>query len=119
MSKIEEELEAELERLELTLRAESLERISDFVELDPDFEPDVVQGDLKLDPAERQPGRPSDSADNASGTSTAHIYTSNYTVSPQELSLRLHELIELRLRARIEQLEMALLKSCPLWNQKM
>lgn len=33
MSKIEAELEAELERLELTLKAESLERISDFVEV--------------------------------------------------------------------------------------
>lgn len=82
-----------------------------MLQLDPDFEPNVVQGDLKLDAAKRQPGGPSDSADNASGTSTAHIHTSNYAVSPQELSLRLHEVIELRLRARIEELETALQKS--------
>ncbi|XP_059648752.1 uncharacterized protein LOC132294787 [Cornus florida] len=108
MSEIEAELEAELERLELNMKASTLERISDFVELDPDFEADVVKGDLKLDMTNGQPGDPSDTHSDASGTSTGQTDMSNYAVSPLKLSLRLHEVIESRLEARIKELETAL-----------
>ncbi|KAF3681473.1 putative epoxide hydrolase 4-like [Capsicum annuum] len=82
MSEIEAELEAELERLEMNMKVSTFERISDFVELDPEDEVDVAQGDLKLD-----------------------------CFNVQELSSRLHELIESRLEARIKELETALLHS--------
>ncbi|KAA8532898.1 hypothetical protein F0562_032985 [Nyssa sinensis] len=108
MSKIEAELEAELERLELNMKASSLERISDFVELDPDFEADVVQGDLRLDVVNRQLGETSESDRDASGTSTNYTPIANYAVLPWELSLRLHEVIESRLEERIKELETAL-----------
>ncbi|CAA0825551.1 Unknown protein [Striga hermonthica] len=81
MSKIESELEAELEMLENNMKASSLERIS-VVEVSPDFEPDTVQGELAS--------------------------TANYAVSPWELRLRLHELIESRLKKHINKLETAL-----------
>ncbi|PSS13491.1 DNA double-strand break repair Rad50 ATPase [Actinidia chinensis var. chinensis] len=110
MSKIEAELEAELERLELNMKASTMERISDFVELDPDLEADVIQGDLKVDLM--QPGGvQSESDSNTSGTFTNHTHTANYAVSPRELSLRLHEVIESRLKARIMELEAALQNS--------
>ncbi|KAK2994741.1 hypothetical protein RJ640_007998 [Escallonia rubra] len=111
MSKIEAELEAELERLELNLQASSLETISDYVELDPDFHVDVVQGDLKLDVGRRQPGGPFDSEQDTSGTANNHTDMANYAVSPWQLSFRLHEVIESRLQARIEELETALQNS--------
>ncbi|KAA8542548.1 hypothetical protein F0562_023700 [Nyssa sinensis] len=48
MSKIEAELEAELERLELNMNSSSLEgKLSDLVELDPDDVPDIVQAELR------------------------------------------------------------------------
>ncbi|GFY98418.1 hypothetical protein Acr_12g0009590 [Actinidia rufa] len=111
MSKIEAELEAELERLELNMKASTLERISDFVELDPDFEADVIHGDLKVDLMMQLGGAQSESDSNVSGTSTNHTHTANYAISPRELSLRLHEVIESRLEARILELEAALQNS--------
>ncbi|CAL5399305.1 unnamed protein product [Camellia sinensis] len=110
MSEIEAELEAELERLELNMKASTSERISDFVELDPDFEADVVQGDLKVYAMQPCGGQPESDSD-SSGTSTDHPHTANYAVSPRELSLCLHELIESRLEARIKELEAALQNS--------
>ncbi|RVX02585.1 hypothetical protein VitviT2T_000038 [Vitis vinifera] len=107
ISKIEAELEAELERLEQNMKASSsLERLSDFVGLDPDFIADVVQGELRVDTLNRQPGEQSDSDLDVSGSSTHH--SANYAVSPRELSLRLHEVIQSRLEARIIELEAAL-----------
>ncbi|XP_058193623.1 uncharacterized protein LOC131310559 [Rhododendron vialii] len=105
MSKIEAELEAELERLELNMKASTLESISDFVELNPDFEAEVIQGDLKVGLVQSR----SDS--DASWTPADHTQTANYAVSPRELSLRLHEVIKSRLEARIEELEAALQNS--------
>ncbi|KAI8021288.1 hypothetical protein LOK49_LG03G00601 [Camellia lanceoleosa] len=110
MSEIEAELEAELERLELNMKASTSERISDFVELDPDFEADVVHGDLKVYAMQPRGGQPESDSD-SSGTSTDHPHTANYAVSPRELSLCLHELIESRLEARIKELEAALQNS--------
>ncbi|KAF8408208.1 hypothetical protein HHK36_007352 [Tetracentron sinense] len=109
MSKIEAELEAELERLELNMNASSLEkRLSGLVEIDPDFTVDIVQGELRADIVKKRAGSQADLDQNVSGTSTAHTHTSNYAVSPQDLNLRLHEVIQLRLEERIMELETAL-----------
>ncbi|XP_073267106.1 uncharacterized protein [Populus alba] len=107
MSKIEAELEAELERLELNMKSSSLERMLDLIEMDPNFELDV-EGDLSPDMGHKKPDDLSDSDDDASGSSTDPIDTANYAVSPKELSLRLHEVIQSRLVVRIMELEAAL-----------
>lgn len=104
MSQIEAELEAELERMGLNMNSSSLERrLSDFVELDPDFEADFAQGELKANMINRDK---TDSNQDASGSSTHH--SGNYAVSPRELSMRLHEVIESRLEERVKELETAL-----------
>lgn len=104
MSKIEAELEAELERMGLNMNSSSLERrLSDFVELDPDFEADFAQGELKANMINRDKR---DSNQDASGSSTHH--SGNYAVSPRELSMRLHEVIQSRLEERVKELETAL-----------
>ncbi|CAN1312199.1 hypothetical protein LINPERPRIM_LOCUS28569 [Linum perenne] len=106
MSNIEAELEAELERLGLSISASSLERrLSDLVELDPDFVADFAQGELKIDKV-REGSALSGPDREASGTSTAH--SGNTAVSPRELTLRLHEVIQSRLESRIRELEAAL-----------
>lgn len=101
MREIEAELEVELERLELNMKASSLNANSEFGELDPNFVAEVVRGDLRIDTVKGQP----DSVREASGTATNQTHTPNYAVSPHELSLRLHELIQSRLEARIMELE--------------
>lgn len=106
MSKIEAELEAELERLELNMKSSSLERMLDLIEMDPNFELDV-EGDLSPDEGHKKPDDLSDSDDDTSGSSTNPIDTANYAVSPKELSLRLHEVIQSRLVVRIMELEAA------------
>ncbi|KAJ0981967.1 hypothetical protein J5N97_010222 [Dioscorea zingiberensis] len=107
LSKIEAELEAELERLEQSIHASSLkQRMNALAELDPDLVVDVVHGELKANKFD------SESLDEAKGdtnsTSTSGTPDVNYAVSPTELSLRLHELVEARLHERIEVLERAL-----------
>ncbi|WOL07763.1 hypothetical protein Cni_G16511 [Canna indica] len=109
-SRIEAELEMELEKLELSMKASSLNgRMSALSELDPDLMADVVHGELK---AEMLPGGVSDDqADNASdsrSSSTNHTQNYNYPVSPRELSLRLHEVVRLRLEERVSELERTL-----------
>lgn len=111
MSEIEAELEAELERLEMSLKVSTFERISDFVELDPEDEINVAQGDLKPDCLNVQCTDSSESDSNTSGTWTVQSKPANYSVSPRELTSRLHEVIESRLEARIKELETALLRS--------
>ncbi|WMV27979.1 hypothetical protein MTR67_021364 [Solanum verrucosum] len=111
MSEIEAELEAELERLEMSLKVSTFERISDFVELDPEDEINVVHGDLKLDCLSVQSPDSSESDSHTSGTWIVHSKPANYPVSPRELSSRLHEVIESRLEARIKELETALYHS--------
>lgn len=107
-SKIEAELKAELERLEHNLKASNLERISVVADLDPDFEPYTVQGDLKLAMSGENHNYTSESGSDTTETTTDYLQPINYAVSPRELSLRLHELIESRLQARIKELEIAL-----------
>ncbi|KAF2294964.1 hypothetical protein GH714_029781 [Hevea brasiliensis] len=88
MSKIEAELEAELERLELNMKRSSMGYFSDK--------------------ANEKPYNLSESDHDISGTSSAHTQTASGVLSPQELRLRLHKVIESRLRARIIELEAAL-----------
>ncbi|KAK3225820.1 hypothetical protein Dsin_005682 [Dipteronia sinensis] len=107
MSKIEAELEAELERMGLNINACGLERrLSDFVELDPDFVADFAQGDLRPDMIDKPIVDRPDSNKDASGTSKTP--SGNYAVSPRGLSLRLHEVIQSRLEERVMELEAAL-----------
>ncbi|KAJ6795433.1 Uncharacterized protein M6B38_226700 [Iris pallida] len=110
LSKIEAELEAELERLELDMNATSLEgRISAFSEMDPDLVGDIVQGELRADMLKG--GSRSGQVDvnrDSKGTSTTETHDVNYAVSPRELSLRLHEVIQFRLEERVKELENAL-----------
>lgn len=106
MTKIEEELVAELERLEMNIRASSLQRrLSDLGELDPELVAEVAHGDLRVDTVN---GGPAYSDHETGGSSTTQTQPANYGVSPKELSLRLHELIESRLEERICELESAL-----------
>ncbi|XP_051146038.1 uncharacterized protein LOC127261732 [Andrographis paniculata] len=106
LSTIEAELQAELETLENNMKSTSaVDPISGVVELDPDFEPEIVRGDLK--PAKAN--APSESITESTSTTMDCSQPANYSVSPWELSLRLHELIESRLETRIKELETALI----------
>ncbi|KAJ9554276.1 hypothetical protein OSB04_018321 [Centaurea solstitialis] len=100
-SDIEAELEAELVRLE--------QNMTNVMEVDSDIEADMAEGDLNLDSLTWQldSRSESDHGDNNESTSRP-VFTPNYAVSPLDLRLRLHELIESELRARIEELEAVL-----------
>lgn len=113
LRKIEAELEAELERLEQNMNACSMEqRMSDLSELNPDLIADVVYGELRADnlASEILENQVNSSSD-TNTPSTAPTYNANYAVSPKEVSLRLHQLIQTRLEARIEELERELIQS--------
>ncbi|KAI3726844.1 hypothetical protein L1987_66650 [Smallanthus sonchifolius] len=98
-SKIEAELEAELEMLELSMTSSNLERkISNLVELDPDFEPGVAEGELTAEMLD-------DTNEEDERGSTCTTHSANYVVSPRELSLRLHEVLQSQLEERIRELE--------------
>ncbi|KAI3696323.1 hypothetical protein L1987_79335 [Smallanthus sonchifolius] len=106
-SDIEAELEAELERLE-----ENMQKLSSVVEIDSDFEADMARGDLNLDTLTWQLDSQSESDHDdkwvKSESTGKPFFTPNYTVSSLDLRLRLHEVIESELRARIEELEAVL-----------
>ncbi|KAK6920991.1 hypothetical protein RJ641_014669 [Dillenia turbinata] len=109
MSQIEAELEAELERLELNMKDASFnKRSSNLVQLDSNIVGDLVCGELRTGLVNGQAIAPV-SDHNSSSTSTFH--TANHAVSPRELSLRLHEVIQSRLEERIGELETALQNS--------
>nr|XP_043615230.1 uncharacterized protein LOC122587194 [Erigeron canadensis]XP_043615231.1 uncharacterized protein LOC122587194 [Erigeron canadensis] len=100
-SKIEAELQAELAMLELNMTSSTLERkISDLVEHDPDFEAGVAEVELRADMLDNQSN--ADEDDRGSSTTT---HSANYAVSPRELSLRLHEVLQSQLEERIRELE--------------
>lgn len=109
-SKIEAELEAELERLELSMKSSKLEgKLAELDELDPDFVTNLANGELRTDLFNRQArGQPYADQD-GSGASTPHPV--NYAVSPRELRLRLHEVLQSQLEERVKELEMALQNS--------
>ncbi|XP_076953450.1 uncharacterized protein LOC143627544 [Bidens hawaiensis] len=106
-SDIEAELESELERLE-----ENMQRLSGVVEIDSDFEADMARGDLNLDTLtwqlDSEPESERDDTWVKSESTGKPILTPNYTVSSLDLRLRLHEVIESELRARIKELEAVL-----------
>ncbi|CAH9102465.1 unnamed protein product [Cuscuta epithymum] len=106
MSKIEVELEMELERLEQNIDSSHLEgKFMELNELDPEFIPDLPEGEL-LDQAFNRRGilhyGDRDEGDKSTPPSA------NYAVSPRELCLRLHEVIESQLQERVRELETAL-----------
>ncbi|KAJ8553720.1 hypothetical protein K7X08_024398 [Anisodus acutangulus] len=110
MRKIEAELEAELERLELSMNSSKLEgKLAELDELDPDFVTDLAEGELRTELFNRQAGGQPYADQDGSGTSTPHPV--NYAVSPRELSLRLHEVLQSQLEERLKELEMALQNS--------
>lgn len=111
LRKIEAELEAELERLEQNINDCSLEQgMSHLGEFDSDLIADVVHGELRSDnlAPEIQESQPKTHDDTGTASTT---YNANYSVSPKELSLRLHHVIQSRLEARIEELETELQQS--------
>ncbi|OVA00803.1 hypothetical protein BVC80_9083g105 [Macleaya cordata] len=111
MSQIEAELEAELERLEMNMHSSSLETRLSGLELDPEFVGNIVQGELRADMVKGGDGFQAESDRDATGTSTTQTENVNYAVSPRELSLRLHEVIQSRLEERIMELESELQSS--------
>lgn len=106
MSKIEAELEAELERLGLDMNASSLEKkLSELVELEPEFVADFAQGELRADMVS---GEDSDHPKSNEDASDPTPLPANYAVLPHELSLRLHEVVQSQLEERVKELESAL-----------
>ncbi|KAL3637893.1 hypothetical protein CASFOL_018341 [Castilleja foliolosa] len=112
MRKIEAELEAELDRLESNFNSSKLDgKLSDVAELDQDFISDVIKDDLRADLFGAKTETHQAYADrdgSSSSTATATARSNHYPVSPRELSLRLHQVIQSRLEERIRELEMEL-----------
>ncbi|OEL19462.1 hypothetical protein BAE44_0019517 [Dichanthelium oligosanthes] len=112
MSKIEAELEAELARLELNITSKRLEEeTSDSDEVDQEFIGDIVRGELKVDMIPRDLTDYTSESDNGRDSrESSPDYTrgGNYPVSPRDLSIRLHKVIQHRLGDRIKELESAL-----------
>lgn len=71
--------------------------------------PDIAQGEFKANMFGRQAADESYADRDGTGNSTPHMI--NYAVSPRELSLRLHEVLESRLEERVKELETALQNS--------
>ncbi|CAA0411210.1 hypothetical protein ISN44_As05g056330 [Arabidopsis suecica] len=110
ISNIEAELEAELERLEINMNSSNIEtRLSDIIEMEPDCEVEFAQGELRADRVKGKRLDETESNQDPSGNSTPE--SGNYAVSPRELSLRLHKVINSRLEKRIGELETALQES--------
>ncbi|CAO2818491.1 unnamed protein product [Amaranthus hypochondriacus] len=105
LSKIEAELEAELERLELSMKGSQGGKSDAFEESDQDVSAELVQGELNAD---LFGGKSSSEVTPDQGSTPRHVKEG---VSPHELSLRLHEVIQSRLQQRIMELEAELIKS--------
>ncbi|PKA53681.1 hypothetical protein AXF42_Ash009177 [Apostasia shenzhenica] len=114
LSEIEAELEAELERLEQNITASSIgQKNSNLSQLDQELVADVIVcGELRQDLLDNDAREGETDVNNGTcTTSDTHAYNPNYSVSPKELSLRLHKVIESRLEARIKELETELEES--------
>lgn len=100
LTELEAELEAELERMQYNLFAESSSDtvISDSEMIDEDATIDIVHGDLNVSVV---PGKKGDNVDRETPFP-------NYAVSPIELERRLHELLESRQKEQIEELKVKL-----------
>lgn len=77
--------------------------------MEPDLEVEFAQGKLIADRVRGKRGDETESNQDPSGNSTPD--SGNYAVSPRELSLRLHKVINSRLEKRITELETALQES--------
>ncbi|WVZ90895.1 hypothetical protein U9M48_037149 [Paspalum notatum var. saurae] len=112
MSKIEAELEAELARLELNITSRRLEEETpDINEVDQEFVGDIICGELKVDmiPCNLTDySSESDHGRDSRESSPDYTRGGNYPVSPRDLSIRLHKVIQRRLEDRIKELESAL-----------
>ncbi|KAL6584132.1 hypothetical protein OROMI_003421 [Orobanche minor] len=114
LRKMEAELEAELDRLASNINTSRLEeKPSNVTEINSDLISDVIEGDLRADLFGAKTGITQAYADrNSGGTSaTTTTHPVHYPVSPRELSLRLHQVIQSRLEERVKELEMALEQS--------
>ncbi|KAI3454819.1 hypothetical protein Pfo_011482 [Paulownia fortunei] len=110
LRKIEAELKAELDRLESNMKSSRLEgKLSNVAEPDPDFVSDATEGELRADLFGAKTGTQAYADRDGSSSSTPHSV--HYPVSPRELSLRLHEVIQSRLEERVKELETALQNS--------
>ncbi|KAK9748148.1 hypothetical protein RND81_02G039300 [Saponaria officinalis] len=110
MSNIEAELEAELQRLEMSMKGSTLSS-----ELNQGFDEDIiaelVQGELQADTVRRRSSSEPTIDRGSNSTSTLTPHSAKDCVSPRELSLRLHEVIQSRLESRIIELETELAKN--------
>lgn len=79
------------------------------MQLDLEFVADFAQGELRPGMI---PGQAvAQPKSNQDGGDSSTPYSGNYAVSPRELSLRLHEVIQSRLKERVQELEAALQNS--------
>ncbi|XP_057791851.1 uncharacterized protein LOC131008813 isoform X2 [Salvia miltiorrhiza] len=107
---IEAELEAELQRLESSMNSSSLEgKLCNLTALDPDLVPDFHEDKSRSRSFAADINNQFHADSNGSRSSTPR--SCPYPVSPRELSLRLHQVIQSRLEERIKELEMALQNS--------
>ncbi|KAF8115631.1 hypothetical protein N665_0025s0099 [Sinapis alba] len=112
ISEIEAELVAELERLQVNMNSSNIEtQPSDVFELEPDFEVEFAQGELRDDDQVVRQRFDETESNHQEPLGNATPESGNYTVSPRELSLRLHKVINSRCEERIKELEMALQES--------
>ncbi|KAL9239456.1 hypothetical protein vseg_013776 [Gypsophila vaccaria] len=109
LSNIEAELEAELQRLELSMKGSTLS--SEWnQEFDEDITAELVHGELQADTVPRRSSSEPTIDRGSNSTSTQTPHSAKDCVSPRELSLRLNEVIQSRLESRIMELEAELAK---------
>lgn len=107
MSKLEAELEAELERMELSLGDGDIikfqSKSTGSSVLDGEVG-DLVRGELTILGLPHEVEKDSEDED---GSSSSHedLHVRNYAVSPRALAKRLHEVLEARQEQRISELE--------------
>ncbi|KAH6801104.1 hypothetical protein C2S52_001568 [Perilla frutescens var. hirtella] len=110
LNEIEAELEAELQRLESSMNSSTLEgKLCNLMGLDLDSEPDMNEGKLTSALFAANASYQLHADRDGSRSSTPH--SCHYSVSPRELSLRLHQVIQSRLEERVQELETALQNS--------
>ncbi|XP_051115913.1 uncharacterized protein LOC127241066 [Andrographis paniculata] len=107
LRKIEAELEAELDMLETNMNSSRFKgQMSSLAKLDPNFVSNVIEGEFRADLFGVKVGAQVYADRDGSNRSTPRY--DQYPVSPRELSLRLHEVIQSRLEERVRELEAAL-----------
>ncbi|KAJ3693717.1 hypothetical protein LUZ60_009197 [Juncus effusus] len=112
MSKIEAELEAELEMLELNITSSSLQGRPPVFdeEINEELDGEIVKGELKAETFNYKNDDISDDYDNHNDDISDENHWTG-PVSPRQLSIRLHELLQDRHEERIKELETQLAQS--------